>query len=208
MKVFGCIAYEHVPKEKRSKLDDKSVKCIFIGYSIEARSYRFFYPQAKKLIIRKDVVFDEKGIYQSELVQLKLKEDIVDGESHSKSLKEYEVKKKPKWFERSHSKRNMLGINFERRIIISQSNLVNYALMTHVMEMDEPQTYVEESRKKEWNEDMEAKLNSLVRNHIWDLVNIPKGKEVIGTKWVYKTKYKSYGTIDKYKDRLVAKGYG
>jgi hypothetical protein len=36
---------------------------------------------------------------------------------------------------------------------------------------------------------------------------LPKGKEVIGTKWVYKTKYKSDGTIDKYKAHLVAKGY-
>jgi len=63
MKVFGCIAYAHVLKEKRSKLDDKSVKCIFIGYSIETRSYRLFDPQAKKVIISRDVVFDEQGIY-------------------------------------------------------------------------------------------------------------------------------------------------
>jgi hypothetical protein len=34
-KVFGCIAYVHVPDEKRSKLDPKADKCIFIGYSLE-----------------------------------------------------------------------------------------------------------------------------------------------------------------------------
>ena len=73
MKVFGCIAYAHVPKEKRRKLDDKSVKCIFIGYSIETRSYRLFDCQEKKVIIRRDFVFDEQGIYQSQLVQMKLK---------------------------------------------------------------------------------------------------------------------------------------
>jgi hypothetical protein len=140
---------------------------------------------------------------------LKLKEDTItiDGESHSKSVKEDEVKKKPKWFERSHSESNMLDRNFERRITRSQSNLVKYALMTQVMKMDEPQTYAEASRKKERNEAMEADLNALVRNDTWDLVNLPKGKEVIGTKWVYKTKYKSDGTIDKYKACLVAKGY-
>jgi hypothetical protein len=77
-----------------------------------------FDPQAKKVIISKDVVFDEQGIYQPELVQLKLKEDTVtiDGESHSKSVKEDEVKKKPKWFEKSHPESNMLDRNFERRI--------------------------------------------------------------------------------------------
>jgi hypothetical protein len=59
MKVFGCIAYTHVPKEKRRKLDGKSVKCIFIGYNIETRSYRLFDPPAKKVIISRDFVLDE-----------------------------------------------------------------------------------------------------------------------------------------------------
>jgi hypothetical protein len=34
-KMFGCIAYLHVPDEKKSKLDSKVEKCIFIGYSLE-----------------------------------------------------------------------------------------------------------------------------------------------------------------------------
>jgi hypothetical protein len=58
MKFFGFISYAHVLKEKRRKLDDKSGKCIFIGYSIETRSYRLFDPKEKKVIIRRDVVFD------------------------------------------------------------------------------------------------------------------------------------------------------
>jgi hypothetical protein len=100
--------------------------------SIETRSYMLFDPQAKKVIISRDVVFDEHGIYQSELIKLKLKEDkiTIDGESHSRSLKEDEVKKKPKWFERSHLENNMLDRNFERRITRSQINRVNYSLMT------------------------------------------------------------------------------
>jgi hypothetical protein len=60
MKFFGYTTYAHVPKENRRKLDDKSVKCIFIGYSIETISYMLFDPQAKKFIIRRDVVFDEQ----------------------------------------------------------------------------------------------------------------------------------------------------
>ena len=46
-----------------------------------------------------------------------------------------------------------------------------------------------------------------MRNDTWDLVSLLEGKCVIGTKWVYKTKYRSYGTIYKYKSYLVAKGY-
>jgi hypothetical protein len=37
LKVFDCIAYVHVLDEKRSKLDSKAEKCIFIGYSLKQK---------------------------------------------------------------------------------------------------------------------------------------------------------------------------
>ncbi|MCO5566386.1 hypothetical protein L7F22_020063 [Adiantum nelumboides] len=39
-KVFGCIAYMHVPDELRTKLDPKAEKCAFIGYSVEQKGYK------------------------------------------------------------------------------------------------------------------------------------------------------------------------
>jgi hypothetical protein len=39
--LFGSIAYMHVPDEKRSKLDPKAKKCIFIGYSLEQKVVTF-----------------------------------------------------------------------------------------------------------------------------------------------------------------------
>lgn len=50
-------------------------------------------------------------------------------------------------------------------------------------------------------------MNALVKNDTWDLVKLSKGKDVIGTKWIYKTNYKLDDTIEKYKACLVAKGY-
>jgi hypothetical protein len=49
LRVFGCITYVHAPNEKRSKLDLKAEKCIFIGYSLEQKGYRFFNPFIRKL---------------------------------------------------------------------------------------------------------------------------------------------------------------
>jgi len=57
--VFGCIAYVHVHDEKRSKLDPKAKKCIFIGYSLQQKGYRCFNPSTRKLQVSRDVVFDE-----------------------------------------------------------------------------------------------------------------------------------------------------
>ena len=48
MKVFGCDAYVHVPKEKRRKLDNKAKKCIFIGYKDGMKGYKIWNPITKK----------------------------------------------------------------------------------------------------------------------------------------------------------------
>jgi hypothetical protein len=49
LRVFGYIAHMHVLNEKRSKLDPKVEKCIFIGYSLEQKIYRCFNPSIRKL---------------------------------------------------------------------------------------------------------------------------------------------------------------
>jgi histone deacetylase 1/2 len=54
---------------------------------------------------------------------------------------------------------------------------------------------------------MDVEHQALVRNKTWHLVPPPKGKNIIGCKWVYKVKWKADGTIDRYKACLVAKGY-
>jgi hypothetical protein len=59
LRVFGYIAYVHVLDEKRSKLDPKADKCIFIGYSLEQKGYKCFNPSTRKLQVSRDVVFDE-----------------------------------------------------------------------------------------------------------------------------------------------------
>ena len=54
---------------------------------------------------------------------------------------------------------------------------------------------------------MEVELDSIERNHTWELVPRPPHRQVIGLKWIFKTKYHADGTLDKHKARLVAKGY-
>lgn len=58
-RVFGCLAHMHVPDSKRIKLDDKSMKCILLGVSEESKAYRLFDPVSKKIVISRDVIFEE-----------------------------------------------------------------------------------------------------------------------------------------------------
>ena len=57
LRVFGCRAFVHVPRDERSKLDSKTKQCIFLGYSSEEFGYRLWDPTTKKIIRSKDVVF-------------------------------------------------------------------------------------------------------------------------------------------------------
>jgi hypothetical protein len=59
LRVFGCDAYVHVPKENRSKLDKKVEKCIFIGYKDGVKGYNLWNPETKKIVHSRDVVFKE-----------------------------------------------------------------------------------------------------------------------------------------------------
>lgn len=47
-RVFGCIAYAHIPNEKRKKLDDKSEKCVFLGVSEVSKAFKLYNPVKKK----------------------------------------------------------------------------------------------------------------------------------------------------------------
>jgi hypothetical protein len=60
LRVFGCPAYMHIPSEERSKLDPKSRQCIFLGYGKGVKDYKFWDPTTNKVVISRDMVFDEK----------------------------------------------------------------------------------------------------------------------------------------------------
>ena len=58
-----------------------------------------------------------------------------------------------------------------------------------------------------WKEVIKSEIDSILHNHIWKLVDLPPGCKPLNSKWVFKRKRKVDGSIDKYKARLVIKGY-
>lgn len=59
LRIFGCIGYAHIPKQKREKLDQKSEKVIFVGYSYNTKASKLYNPWTRKVIVSRDVIFDE-----------------------------------------------------------------------------------------------------------------------------------------------------
>ena len=74
----------------------------------------------------------------------------------------------------------------------------------------EPQTFKEamlSSDSTSWKEAVNSEIESILSNHTWELVDLPPGNKPLGSKWIFKRKMKDDGTIDKYNERLVVKGF-
>lgn len=59
LRPFGCVAFSHVPKSHRVKLEKKSRKCILVGYAEHVKGYRLWDPAANRIFISRNVVFNE-----------------------------------------------------------------------------------------------------------------------------------------------------
>jgi len=60
---------------------------------------------------------------------------------------------------------------------------------------------------KQWDKAVRTELDSIKKNNMWTLVDLPKGAKPIDCKWIFKKKYHPDRSIEKYKARLVAKGF-
>lgn len=85
-----------------------------------------------------------------------------------------------------------------------EDDLMNFAFY---ISSDDPVHFQEAEKEEKWNEAMKMEIESIEKNHTWELVHLPPQAKVIGVKWVYKTKLNEEGKVEKYKARLVAKGY-
>ena len=54
---------------------------------------------------------------------------------------------------------------------------------------------------------MNEELDALHKNNTWDMVDLPPSQSVVGCRWVYKIKTKVDGFVERYKARLIAKGF-
>ena len=63
-RIFGSVAYCHVPEEKRKKLDKTAEKGYLVGYNENAKAYRIYIPGNKKAVVRWDVKFMEERAFR------------------------------------------------------------------------------------------------------------------------------------------------
>lgn len=59
LKVFGCLTYIYIFREKSGKLRLRAERRIFVGYNDVSKVYRIYNPQIRKIVVTKDVIFNE-----------------------------------------------------------------------------------------------------------------------------------------------------
>ncbi|KAJ0494958.1 putative RNA-directed DNA polymerase [Helianthus annuus] len=82
-------------------------------------------------------------------------------------------------------------------------NQLHHALFTSQV----PKSIKTASKDSHWVTAMHDELTALRNNDTWDLVQRPAHLNVVGSKWIYRIKYKADGSVDRYKARLVAQGF-
>lgn len=80
------------------------------------------------------------------------------------------------------------------------------AFLAAITKAYEPHMFNQAVVDKIWRDAMGNEIRAMEETNTWTIETLPKGKKVIGSKWVYTVKYKSDGTIERYKARLVAMG--
>ncbi|GAA0155422.1 transmembrane signal receptor [Lithospermum erythrorhizon] len=235
LRVFGCKAFVHIPKDERSKLDYKSRTCIFLNYGNERFGYKLYGPSTKWVIRSRDVVFveDRKIKDVSKINSDKASDDLFDFNSEDEEEVDQPVheinaqghEEPPHNAEMDYGQNDDLqdplphdqtqqvtppappAIRTSTRQKTASSR---YSPHEYILISDggKPICYQEalQSKEKEhWKQAMED--GSLYKNHTFTLVNKVPNSTVLKNRWIYKIKSISGSVKPRYKARLVVKGY-
>ena len=71
----------------------------------------------------------------------------------------------------------------------------------------EPENYEEAIKHDVWKKAMEEEIGTIEKYNTWELVTIPREREVVSLKWIYKIKLNEDVDIQNHKARLVARGF-
>lgn len=99
-------------------------------------------------------------------------------------------------------------VNIHPMITRSKDGITKSNVLLVNTTLPEPSSVTEVLQHPEWRDSMTTECNSLMKKkNTWALVPPFKGKKIIGNKWVHRVKLKADESLEKYKLRVVAKGY-
>lgn len=227
LRIFGCAAYVHEPKERRHwKLEQRGMAGILLGH--EGGMYRVWDIKRRAITVSKHVVFDET-LYPATTQDCKAKTDSegtcddfvidlndtvpilpvgqpVDGNMSNDAapttwLSSEEADKQ------GDSAIDAVEHRYPRRDRKAPERLVaNTVRRGNYEDMPTLRMAMESDESKKWKIAVKEELRSLEESNTWDIVDRPKKGNVIRCMWVLKKKRNADGEVSRYKARLVICG--
>lgn len=210
MRIFGCIAYVHIQRQFRDKFDDKTRKCVMMGYT--TTGYRLWDIENQKIIVARDVVFNENEFYfKKKLINVELNEEETKNDILNENQDMEKEKIKHNTIENNEdqqwSKKTKRNIKIPERY----ADYELYMAFDAVSYVENVPQIVEEINKRDdkrmWLEAMQKEVDSIEKNNTWEKVKMPENAEVLSTRWVFAMKPYEEKIQDKYKARLVVRGF-
>ena len=208
---------------------------VHLGTEPGSKAYRLYNPNKRRVIVSRDVVFDEeKGWSWSKDNKQETESFVISGgrfetygEGDNKDNTFSKAIENVKETEEAHDPTSSVPkqstseaedqpqyLRRSERQTHQPKYLEDYVLLAEELAEEvllylnnEPRNFEEAKNSKEWTRACEDEIESIERNRTWELVELPFGEKAIGLKWVFKIKCNTDGSINKFKARLVAKGY-
>jgi len=216
--------YIHIPKDKRKKLDPASKKGIFMGYSISSKAYRIYIKEGHHIEVSQDVIFDENIAFKrskdissdfdeedlpifEEEVNKEEEDTHQEDEGPSEPVTIPEKRKRPNRLTSTLQEAKGHRASGKFRESKKPKRYSRYAAYMSKLIENEPSTFEEASKHPKWKSAMNEEYQSIMKNRVCEVVPRPEGKSVVTSKWIYKIKNVVDGSIEKYKDIFVARGF-
>ncbi|CAB0016811.1 unnamed protein product, partial [Nesidiocoris tenuis] len=205
LRVFGCVAFAHVPDAKRRKLDPKAERLMFVGYSDVSKGYRLFDPKTAGVRTSRDVVFVEDEMFfaskeasnhgrqEGESVPLvEVLGDAVeetrihDGDSDSLSSQTGSAdsaESDGEDFGETAPVNNGFGDRYptrERKQKVFSDHVMYHALSSG--ECSDPIDIGDALKgpdARSWRDAMDREIASMVKNNAWSLVDRPQNQKLV-----------------------------
>ena len=83
----------------------------------------------------------------------------------------------------------------------------SYATNMSDLSKSEPTNVSDAIKHTTWKDAMTEEYQSIIENDVWEIVPRPEGKYVVSSKWIFKIKYTTDGSIEKYKSKFIGRGF-
>ncbi|CAI7805206.1 unnamed protein product [Closterium sp. NIES-54] len=219
LRVFGCMCMELVPKHLRhNKLGAKAIWAVHLGMAQNSKGWLLWDPFTNKFLVSRDCKFMENLMYKDWKAENEATIGMQFGEEKSSSLEHVELPLELSSSSTTTRQSSLVNGGEEAKDAEEEEEEVQqsdyeecaFAFFSPVEMPGEPATLkeaLESSDAEEWKKAMDSELKSIEENGTWELVELPEGRKAITSKWLFKIKSNADGKIERYKSRLVAKGY-